>query len=158
MEKNSEVSEQNLTEGKALHYLCSVMQCVRLSFMIKKFEIWREVMVFNFFNSSLKRNWKSMENDFWKCVATLRQRRAKCVRLGHGSLCVTSNKSLRRFPLKKFRTEQMFLLVRMRAAQQRRHTTTEAFQAFSGPCQGFPTWGTCTPGVTFAYPKGYIYG
>jgi len=22
--------------------------------------------------------------------------------------------------------------------------------------QGFPTWGTCTPGGTFAYPKGYI--
>jgi len=22
--------------------------------------------------------------------------------------------------------------------------------------QGFPTWGTCTPRDTFAYPKGYI--
>jgi len=22
--------------------------------------------------------------------------------------------------------------------------------------QGFPTWGTCTPRGTFAYPKGYI--
>jgi len=22
--------------------------------------------------------------------------------------------------------------------------------------QGFPTWGTCTPGGIFAYPKGYI--
>jgi len=22
--------------------------------------------------------------------------------------------------------------------------------------QGFPTWGTCTPGGTFAYLKGYI--
>jgi len=21
--------------------------------------------------------------------------------------------------------------------------------------QGFPTWGTCTPGGAFAYPKGY---
>jgi len=24
--------------------------------------------------------------------------------------------------------------------------------------QGFSTWGTCTPGGTFAYPKGYIQG
>jgi len=23
--------------------------------------------------------------------------------------------------------------------------------------QGFPTWGTCIPGGTFAYLKGYIY-
>ena len=23
-------------------------------------------------------------------------------------------------------------------------------------CQGFPTWGTCTPRSTFAYLKGYI--
>jgi len=38
MEKKSEISEQNFTEGKVLHYLCSVMQCVKLSFMIKKFE------------------------------------------------------------------------------------------------------------------------
>jgi len=37
MEKKFEVSEQNFTEGKALHYLCSVMQCVKLSFMIKNF-------------------------------------------------------------------------------------------------------------------------
>jgi len=38
MEKKSQVSEQNFTEGKALHYLCSVVQCVKFSFMIKKFE------------------------------------------------------------------------------------------------------------------------
>jgi len=38
MEKKSEVSEQNFTEGKALHYLCSVMQCAKLSFMIKNVE------------------------------------------------------------------------------------------------------------------------
>jgi len=38
MEKKSHVSEQNFTEGKALHYLCSVMQCVKLSFMIKNFK------------------------------------------------------------------------------------------------------------------------
>jgi len=31
MENKSQVSEQNFTEGKALHYLCSVMQCVKLS-------------------------------------------------------------------------------------------------------------------------------
>jgi len=30
MEKKSQVSEQNFTEGKALHYLCSVVQCVKL--------------------------------------------------------------------------------------------------------------------------------
>jgi len=31
---------------------------------------------------------------------------------------------------------------------------------FSGVvlAQGFPTWGTCTPRGTFAYPQGYIYG
>jgi len=28
MEKKSQVSEQNFTEGEALHYLCSVTQCV----------------------------------------------------------------------------------------------------------------------------------
>jgi len=38
MEKDSKVSEQNFAEGKAVHYLCSVMQCVKLSFMIKNFE------------------------------------------------------------------------------------------------------------------------
>jgi len=38
MEKKSQVSEQNFTEGKTLHYLCSFMQCVDLSFMIKNFE------------------------------------------------------------------------------------------------------------------------
>jgi len=36
--KISEESEQNFTEGEALHFLCSVMQCVKLSFMIKDFE------------------------------------------------------------------------------------------------------------------------
>jgi len=38
MEKKSETAEQNFTEGKALHYLCSVMQCVNLRLMIKNFE------------------------------------------------------------------------------------------------------------------------
>jgi len=38
MEKKSEVSEKNFTEGKALHYLCSVIQCVKSNFMVKKFE------------------------------------------------------------------------------------------------------------------------
>jgi len=38
MEKKSETHEQNFTEGKAIHYLCSGMQCVKLSFMIKNFE------------------------------------------------------------------------------------------------------------------------
>jgi len=38
MEKKSEVSEQNFTEGKAVHYLCSVMQCAQMSFMIKNFK------------------------------------------------------------------------------------------------------------------------
>jgi len=37
MEKKSEVSEQNFTEGKT-HYLLSVVQSVKLSFMIKNFE------------------------------------------------------------------------------------------------------------------------
>jgi len=64
MEKKFEVPEQNFTEGKAVHYLCSVMQCAKLSFMIKNLEKWREVMVLNFFNLVLKRYWKSMENDF----------------------------------------------------------------------------------------------
>jgi len=34
-------------------------------------KIEREVMVLNFFNLVLKRYWKSMENDFQKCVGTL---------------------------------------------------------------------------------------
>jgi len=38
MEKKSEVSVHNFTEDKAVHYLCSVMQCIKLSFMIKNFE------------------------------------------------------------------------------------------------------------------------
>jgi len=49
MEKKSQVSQHNFTESKALHYLCSVMQCVKSSFMIGNFEKWREVMVLNFF-------------------------------------------------------------------------------------------------------------
>jgi len=48
MKKKSEVSEQNFTEGKALRYLCSVMQCAKLTFMIKNFGKGREVMVLNF--------------------------------------------------------------------------------------------------------------
>jgi len=47
MEKKSQVSVQNFTEGKALHYLGSVMQCAKLSFMIKNFKKRREVMVLN---------------------------------------------------------------------------------------------------------------
>ena len=64
MEKNLEVSEHNFTEGKAIHYLCSIEQCVKLCFMIKNSEKWREVIVLNFFNLVLKRYWKSMQNDF----------------------------------------------------------------------------------------------
>jgi len=37
MEKKTEISEQNFTESKAVHYLCSIMQCVKFSFMIKNF-------------------------------------------------------------------------------------------------------------------------
>jgi len=37
MEKKSQVSEQTFTEGKAVHYLCSLMQYVKFSFMIKNF-------------------------------------------------------------------------------------------------------------------------
>jgi len=48
------VPEQNFSEDKALHCLCSVMQCEKLSFMIKNFEKWREVMILNFFNLLLK--------------------------------------------------------------------------------------------------------
>ena len=54
MERKSEASEQNFSEGKALQYLCSVMGCAKLSFMIKKLGKWREVMVLNFFNLVLK--------------------------------------------------------------------------------------------------------
>jgi len=64
MEKKSQVSERNFTEGKAIRYLCNVLQCVKLSFMVKNFEKWREVMVLNFSNFVLKRYWKSMENEF----------------------------------------------------------------------------------------------
>jgi len=38
MEKNFEVSEQNFTEGKAVHFLRSVMQYAKLSYMIKNFK------------------------------------------------------------------------------------------------------------------------
>jgi len=69
MEEKSQVSEHNFTEGKALH--CSTMQCVKLSFMIKNFEKWREVMVLNLLDLALKRYWKSMENDLKKRVGTL---------------------------------------------------------------------------------------
>jgi len=37
MEKKSEAFEQNFPEGKAGDYLCSVMQCVKLSFMTTNF-------------------------------------------------------------------------------------------------------------------------
>ena len=42
MERKFEASEQNFTEGKSVHYLCSVQS-------------EREVMVLNFFNLVLKR-------------------------------------------------------------------------------------------------------
>jgi len=38
MEKKSEVSEQHFTESKAIQFLCSVQQRVKLSFMINNFE------------------------------------------------------------------------------------------------------------------------
>jgi len=38
MEKKSDLSEENFTEGKAIHYLCSVEQCAKLSSMIKNFD------------------------------------------------------------------------------------------------------------------------
>jgi len=38
MENKSPGSEQTFSEGKALHYLGSVMQCVKLSLMIKNLE------------------------------------------------------------------------------------------------------------------------
>ena len=47
------------------------MQCVKLSFMIEDFEKWREVMALNFLNLVLQRYWKSLENEFEKCVGTL---------------------------------------------------------------------------------------
>ena len=52
--RNQEVSEQNFSEGKALHYLSSVMQCVKLSFLIKSSGNWREVVVLNFLIEVLK--------------------------------------------------------------------------------------------------------
>jgi len=55
MEKKSQLSEQNFTEGKALQYLCSVVQCVKLCCMIKNFKKRREVMVLNFSNFVLKK-------------------------------------------------------------------------------------------------------
>jgi len=39
--------------------------------MIKKFEKWREVLALNLLNLVLKRYWKSMETNFFKCVRTL---------------------------------------------------------------------------------------
>jgi len=37
MENKSVESEQKFTEGKALHYLWSVLKCAKLCFMIKNF-------------------------------------------------------------------------------------------------------------------------
>jgi len=54
MGKKSEAFEQNFAESKALHQR-SVMQCVKLGFMIKNFKKGREVIVLNFFNLVLKR-------------------------------------------------------------------------------------------------------
>ena len=67
MEKKFEVSEHNFAEGKAVHYLYSVVQCAKLCFTIKNFEKWREVMVLNFSNFVLKKHGKW----FFKCVGTL---------------------------------------------------------------------------------------
>ena len=50
------------------------MQCIKLSFMIKNFEKWREVMGLNIINLVLKRYWKSMKNEF-KCVGTLSKKK-----------------------------------------------------------------------------------
>jgi len=58
------VCKQNFTEGKALHSLCSVLQCVKFSFVIKNFEKLRKVVEFNFFNLVSKRCCESMENNF----------------------------------------------------------------------------------------------
>jgi len=33
--KEIEVSEHNFAEGKAVHYLCSIMQCIKMSFVVK---------------------------------------------------------------------------------------------------------------------------
>jgi len=38
MEMKFKASEQNFTEGKAVHYFCSVMKCAKFSFMIKDFK------------------------------------------------------------------------------------------------------------------------
>jgi len=38
MERKSQVSERVFAGGKALHYLCIVVQCAKLSFIIKNFE------------------------------------------------------------------------------------------------------------------------
>jgi len=53
MEKKSQVSEWNFTVGTVLHYLC-VVQCVKLSFIIKIFGI-------NFSNLVLIRYCKRIE-------------------------------------------------------------------------------------------------
>jgi len=55
MKKEFEVSEHNFTEGKEVHYLCRVMKCGNLSFMIKNFRNLREVMLLNFLNLVLKK-------------------------------------------------------------------------------------------------------
>ena len=47
------------------------MQCVKLRFMINIFEKWKKVLVLNLLNLVLKGYWKSVENNFFKCVGTL---------------------------------------------------------------------------------------
>jgi len=66
MEKKFDVSEQNFTEGKALHYSCSVMQCAKLSLMIKnlawsrkfipKLFVWHSSRDIVFWQFRLKKN------------------------------------------------------------------------------------------------------
>jgi len=72
MEKKIEVSEQNFSEGKAVHYLRSVKAVylrsvkAKLSFMIRSFKKWREVMVVSFFNSVLKKVLKMNFENVWE--------------------------------------------------------------------------------------------
>ena len=61
--KKSQVSEQNFTEGKAHHYLCSVVQCVKLCFMMKNFEKKRSNGI-ELLKFSIEKVFKNMENDF----------------------------------------------------------------------------------------------
>jgi len=66
MEKKSEVLEHNFTEGKALHYLCSAIQCAKLSFMIKSCKKMKRSDGIEFFKFRIEKVRKMFFLNLWE--------------------------------------------------------------------------------------------